>query len=138
MVYSLKLTFVANGNNPVNGGFTPVKPICFGSLEFTIDRFSNLSLSPKGEDSAAIFVGMVHSGSPSLHTILEESSHEGDAASGGEGSFRFLDPRWCNMVTPTVPIATTPPPKNTPTLLTILTTQLWTTTPQPAIGLLLE
>jgi hypothetical protein len=42
-----------------------------------------MSLSLEGEDSGAIFIEMVHSGSPSLNTVFEESSDEGDAASGG-------------------------------------------------------
>jgi hypothetical protein len=52
-------------------------------LEFTADCSGNMSLSPEGEDSGAIFIEMVHSGSPFLHTVFEESSDEGDAASGG-------------------------------------------------------
>jgi hypothetical protein len=59
MVYSLKLTFVANGNNPTDVEFAPDEIICFGSLEFSTDLFSNLSLSPKREGLYAIFVGMV-------------------------------------------------------------------------------
>jgi hypothetical protein len=34
MVYLLKLTFVANGNNLTSIGLTPDETICFGSLEF--------------------------------------------------------------------------------------------------------
>jgi hypothetical protein len=90
MVYSLKLTIVADGNNLADVGITPGETIYFGSLEITIDRFGNLSLSPKGNDSGAIFIGMVHSGSPSLHTILQESFNEGNTASSGGGA---LDPQ---------------------------------------------
>jgi hypothetical protein len=46
MVYSLKLTFVANGNNPTDVGLAPGKKIYFESLEFIIDRFDHLILSP--------------------------------------------------------------------------------------------
>jgi hypothetical protein len=42
------------------------------------------------------------------------------------------------MVNLIVPITTTPPPKNTPALLTILKVSLRTATPQLAIGLILE
>jgi hypothetical protein len=41
-------------------------------------------------DLGTIIVGMVHSGSPSLHTILEESSDEGDIASGEGGALDSL------------------------------------------------
>jgi hypothetical protein len=136
MVYSPKFTFIANGNNPAGIGLAPSKMIYFGSLEFTANRFGNLSLSPEGEDSGAIFIGIVHSGSPSLHTVLEESSDESDAALGRGGSLGFPGPQGCNVVTPTIPIATTPPPENTLTLLTIVMVQLQTATLQPGIGLL--
>jgi hypothetical protein len=86
MVYSSKLSFVANSNNPTGVGLAPAKTICFGSLEFTADRFGHLSLSPHGGGSGAIFMRMVHNGSPSLHTALEDSSDEGGAASGKGGS----------------------------------------------------
>jgi hypothetical protein len=124
MVYSPKLTFVANDNNLTGVGFTPGGTICFGSLEFTANRFGNPSLFPEGNDSGAVFIGMVHNGPRSLHTILEESYDEGDMDSVGGGSLGFPDPRGCNVVTPTIPIITTPPSENTPALLTIPTVQL--------------
>jgi hypothetical protein len=83
MVPSQKLSFVANDNNPTNIGLTLGSIIYFGSLEFTTDR---LSLSPVEGDSSAIFIGMVHSGMPSLHTTLEETSDKDDATSGTGGS----------------------------------------------------
>jgi hypothetical protein len=66
------------------------KTIWIGILEFTADRFGNLSLSPEGNDSGAVFIGMVHNGPPSVHTIHEESSDEGDTTSGGEGALDSL------------------------------------------------
>jgi hypothetical protein len=69
-----QLTIIANGNNLTGAGFTLGETIRFGSLVFTTDRFRNLSLSPKGNDSCAIFVRMVHNGLPSLHTILEDAT----------------------------------------------------------------
>jgi hypothetical protein len=74
MVYSPKLTFIANHNNLTSIGLTPGETICFGSLEFTTNRFDRLSLFPEGDDSCAVFIGMMHSGSPYLHTVLKESS----------------------------------------------------------------
>jgi hypothetical protein len=44
-------------------------------------QFDNMSLSPEGNDSGAVFMGMVHNRSLSLHTILEESTNEDDSAS---------------------------------------------------------
>jgi hypothetical protein len=114
------------------------KTICFESLKFTVDRFGNPSLSPEGNDSVIVFIGMVHSGSPSLHIILEESYNKGDTASGGGGSSGLPGPRGCNVVTLIVPIATTPSSESTPVLLTIPTTPLRTATPQPGTGLLSE
>jgi hypothetical protein len=93
MVYSPKLTFVANGNNLTNVGLALGETIYFGSLEFTTNRLGCLSLSPVGEDSSTIFVGMVHNGSPSLHTTPEENFDEGDATLGkGGGELRTPQP----------------------------------------------
>jgi hypothetical protein len=138
MVYSLKLAFVANDNNLTSVGLIPGETICFGSLEFIADHFDNLSFSPEMNDSGVVFVGMVQNRSPFVHTILEKSSNEGDTALVEGGSSGFPDPRGCNVVTPTAPITTKPPPENTMTLVTIPTVQLWTTAPQPDIGTLLE
>jgi hypothetical protein len=79
MVTLRKLSFIANGNNPIGVGLAPGETTCFGSLEFTADHFGHLSLSPDEQDSSAIFVGMVHNGSPSLSTALEYSSDEDGA-----------------------------------------------------------
>jgi hypothetical protein len=89
MVPSLKLSFVANGNHLTGVGFAPRSTIYFGSLEFPADCLGHLSLSPLERDSSAVFIGMVHNGSPSLHTALEESSDEDGATSGIEDA---LDP----------------------------------------------
>jgi hypothetical protein len=72
----------------------------------------------------------------SFHTILEESSDKGDAASGEWESSGSPDPQGCNVVTTTIPITTTLPLENTPALLTIPTVMVRTTTLQPGIGLL--
>jgi hypothetical protein len=86
---TLRLTFVANNNNPTVIGLAMGETICFGSLEFTANRFGSLSLALKGGDSGVVFIGMVHSGLPSLHTILEESSDEGGSASGEGGAYLY-------------------------------------------------
>jgi hypothetical protein len=92
MVYSPKLSFVANGSNPTDVDLAPDETICFSSLEFTTDSLCRLCLSPQEGDSGALFVWMGHSGSPSLYTTLEDSSDEGGATSGEAGSYRSLSP----------------------------------------------
>jgi hypothetical protein len=82
MVYSPKHIFIVNRNNSTDVDLTPSETISLGSLEHTVDCFSRLSLSSEGDDSCAIFVGMMHNGLPSSHMILEESSSEGGAALG--------------------------------------------------------
>jgi hypothetical protein len=67
----------------ISVGFTLVENIRFGSLEFIADPIDSLSLSAKGNDSSAIFMGMAHSGPPSLCTILEDSTVEFNIASSG-------------------------------------------------------
>jgi hypothetical protein len=109
MVHSPKLAIVTDGKYQTNISFTLGKTIHFGSLEFIADHLYNMSLSPEGNDSGVVFVGMTHSGSPSLHTILEDSVDEVDITSSGGRSFDFPIFQKCNMVTPTVPITTKPP-----------------------------
>jgi hypothetical protein len=92
LVPSLKLSFIANGNHPIGVSLTPGSAICFGSLEFTTDHLSHLSFSPQEWDSSVVFVGMVHNGSPSLHTTLKESSDEYGAALGAWESFGSPNP----------------------------------------------
>jgi hypothetical protein len=85
VVTSQKLS-IANGNNPTGVGLSSGKTIHFDCLEFTVDRLGRLSLSPYEWDSSAIFIGMVHNGSPSLHTTLKDSSDEGGTTSSAGGS----------------------------------------------------
>jgi hypothetical protein len=134
MIHSSKLTFVANMNNLTCVGFAPSKAKCLGSLEFTTDCFGNPSLSPKGNDSGVIFMGMVHNRSPSRHTILEESYDEGHTTSGRGGISGFPNPQGCNMVTQTIAIATTPPLEGTLAFLTIPTVRLQTVALQLGTG----
>jgi hypothetical protein len=93
MVYSPKLSFMANDTNPTGVGLAPGEIICFSSLEFTTDRLGRLSLSPFAGDPGTLFVGMKHSGSPSLHIAIENSSDKGGAISGEGGSSGSPAPR---------------------------------------------
>jgi hypothetical protein len=52
MVYSPKLTFITNHKNTTSIGLALGETIYFGSVEFTTDRFSRLSISPKGMTQA--------------------------------------------------------------------------------------
>jgi hypothetical protein len=61
---------------------------------------------------------MAHSGSPSLHAILEESTGEDDSSSSEGRSSSFPISRDYNVVTPTITIATMPLPEGPPVPLT--------------------
>jgi hypothetical protein len=135
MVPSPKLSFIANGNNLTGIGLTLGSTNRFGSMEFTA-CLGHQSLSPYEWDSSAIFIGMVNSGSPSLHTALEESFGKDGATSGVRGSSGSPGPQGCNVVTPTDPITATPAPENIPALQTIPTVTMWTVAPQPEMELL--
>jgi hypothetical protein len=89
MVYSPKLSCGANGSNSIGIGLSPGETILFDSLEFTTERLGRLSLSPMEGDSGTIFIVMVHSGSPSLHTTVEDSSNKRVVALRTRGA---LDP----------------------------------------------
>jgi hypothetical protein len=81
MVTSQKLPFIANSNILTGVTLAPGEMIYFGSLGITADPLGHLSLSPNEWDSRAIFIGMVHNKSASLHTTLEDSSDEGSTTS---------------------------------------------------------
>jgi hypothetical protein len=100
-----------------------VKPSALGGWSST-DRFDNLSLSPKGNDSGIVFIGMVHNGSLSLHTILKESTDKVDTISSGRGNSGFPILRQCIVMNLTAPITTTPPLEGTLAPLTIPTVLL--------------
>jgi hypothetical protein len=85
MVPSPKLSFITNDNNPTSVDLAPGSTIHFGGLEFIADRLAHLSLSPQKRDLGAMFIGMVHNGSPSLCTTLGEFSNEDSTTSGVEG-----------------------------------------------------
>jgi hypothetical protein len=92
MATSQKLSFIGNSSNPVGIGPASDETICFSGLEFTVDRLGHLSLPPKERGSCAIFIGMVHNGSPSLHITLEDSSDEDGTTLGAGGSSGSLGP----------------------------------------------
>jgi hypothetical protein len=70
MVHSSALAITSGGKHLTYSGFTLGKTICFGSLDFIADCFDSLSLSPKGNGSSTIFLGIAHSRLPPLCAIL--------------------------------------------------------------------
>jgi hypothetical protein len=131
MVQSSTLTITTDGEHLTCGGLFLRKTIRFGSLEFIIESFGSLSLSPKGSNLGAVFMGTAHSRSPSLCTILKKSTDEFYMASSGEGSSGLPISKRCSMGTPLDPIATTPWPKDAPTPHTMTTIPPWTIMPWP-------
>jgi hypothetical protein len=110
-----------DGERLTCGGISLGEIVRFGSLEFIIDYFSNLSLSPKGSDSSAVFVGTAHIGSPPLHIVLEDSANEFYTDSSGEGSSSFPISQRHSIWTLPTPITTTPWPKDAPAPQTMVT-----------------
>jgi hypothetical protein len=62
MVDISMLAVATNGECLMCGVFSLSETIHLGSLEFITDCFSSLSLSPKGRESGAIFVGTTTAG----------------------------------------------------------------------------
>jgi hypothetical protein len=61
-VPSSTLTVSADGERLTCGGFSLREIVYFGSLEFIIDCFGSLSLSPRRSDSDATIMGSTQSG----------------------------------------------------------------------------
>jgi hypothetical protein len=76
MVHSSTLAIVTDGEHLTYGSLSLGETVHFRSLEFIFDYFGSMSLSPKGNVSGTVFVGMACNGSPSLRTILEDSTDE--------------------------------------------------------------
>jgi hypothetical protein len=117
---------------------TQGKAICFDYLEFITGHFDNQGLSPKGNDSGVVFMGMVHRGSLLLHAILEESLSGEDLALSNGVYSGFAIPRECNVVTSAIPIMTMPSLEETPMLHTKPVIPQQTVNPQRDTGLLPE
>jgi hypothetical protein len=135
MVHSSTLDVITDGEHLTCGDFSPGETIFFGSLEFIIDYFGTLSLSLKGSDSGTVFVGTAHCGSPSLCTILKDSTNELYTAPSGEGSSGLPVPQRRSMGTSPAPIVTTPWLEDAPTPQTMTTVPPRTIALRPDTGL---
>jgi hypothetical protein len=106
MVHSSTLTITTDGEHLTCGGFSLNETVCSRSLEFIIDCFGSVSLSPKENDSGIIFVGETCGGLPSLRTILEDTTDEFYMTPSGRGAPASLSPRgtvWGHHLPPSQP-----------------------------------
>jgi hypothetical protein len=85
MVHSSVLTVSTDGERLTCDGFSLGEIIHFGSPEFIAIYFNGLSLYPRGDDSGASFMGSTRNGSPSLRSMIEDSTEEFYMASSGDG-----------------------------------------------------
>jgi hypothetical protein len=104
MVHTSTLT---DGERLTCGGFSLGKTIHFGSLEFITNCFDSPSLSPKGSDSGAIFMGTTRNRSPSLWAMIKDSVDEFYTPSSREGSPGLPVSRRHITRAPHAPIAST-------------------------------
>lgn len=117
---SLMFTIATDGELLTNTRFTPGEVFCFGTFDFVVDRFGYLGVSDEGNVPSPVFVGMTHSGSDSLRTILEDDVEDEDMTASDGGSSDFPAARECNVThTPEGVLANpvagaTPPPAVTP------------------------
>jgi hypothetical protein len=124
MVHSYALVISTDGEHLTCGGFSLGETIHFGSLEFIVNCFGGLSLSPMRNDSGAAFMGSMHGGPPSpLWPMIEDSTKELYMASSGEGGSSLPSSRRHGTGTLSAPVATTP------WLEDVLATQAITTVP---------
>jgi hypothetical protein len=82
MVHTSTLAVTTDVECLTCSGFSLSETVRFGSLEFIADYFGGLSLSPKGSNLGAVFMGTTHSGSPSLWAMIKDSTVEFYTASG--------------------------------------------------------
>jgi hypothetical protein len=86
MVPSLVLTVTTGGEHLSSDVFSFGETICFGSLDFIIDRFSGLRLSPIVHGLGAAVMGSTYGGTPSpLWAMIEDFVEEFHTAWDEEG-----------------------------------------------------
>jgi hypothetical protein len=128
----------SDDGHPFNAELTQDEAIHFKDLEFIAEHSNDQCLSLEGNDLGAVFVGTAHSGSLSLHAILEELPSEDDSVSSNGWSSGYPMPQKCNMVTSAIPVTTTPPSDKTLALQTILAVPRQADAPQPVTRLFPE
>jgi hypothetical protein len=107
MVPSSVLTFSTDGEHLMCGGFSHGETIYLGSIEFIVDYFGSLSLSPKRSDSDSTFMGSTHSRPPSpWRATTEDSTKEFHMASSEGVGFGLPSPRRLNVGVLPAPITT--------------------------------
>jgi hypothetical protein len=82
LVDSPKLVVDADNKHQTDVSFNFGKTIHIRSLDIITNCFRSLSLSTKGNDSGAVFMGMAHNGSTLMHTVLEDFDDEGETLYG--------------------------------------------------------
>jgi hypothetical protein len=107
MVHSSALAVSNDVERLMCAGFSLGETICFGSLEFIINCFGGLSLSPKGCDPGTALMGTTCNGSPSLRTTIKDSTEEFYMTSSGEGSSDLLVSRRHDTGALLAPVTTT-------------------------------
>jgi hypothetical protein len=94
MVPSSLIAIATNGEHVTCGGFSQGEPVHLENFEFIVDYFGGLSLSPRGSNEGAIFVGSTCSGaSTPPRATIEDSTEEYLKALSGEGGIEHLSPR---------------------------------------------
>jgi hypothetical protein len=138
IINSSMLTVATDGECLICGGCSLCKTIRFGWLEFIANCFDSLSLSTKGSDSGAIFMGTTRRGSLLLRAMIEDSIDEFYTASSGEGSSGLPISRRHSMGALPVPIKTTPWSADALTTQTMTMVPPWTLAPRSYTGIPLE
>jgi hypothetical protein len=115
------LAIATDGAHLMCSGFNLGKTIRFGGLELLVDCFGSLSLSPKGSDSCAIFVGTTRTGSPPLGPMIEDFNRLFNMASRREGIFDLFISQWQSTGALPAPIGTTPWLEDTSTTQAMIT-----------------
>jgi hypothetical protein len=115
-------------------GFSLGQTIHFGSLEFIVDHFGDLSFSPMGDSSDVVVMGSNHGGCPH-NGSGQETSPRGSPWlwMEEEGSTSLLLGGMARGLRPPQP-----QPENPPTVQATTTTPLWQATPWSDTNLPLE
>jgi hypothetical protein len=125
MVPSSVLTVATDSQHLSCGGFSLGETIHFGSLEFIINCFGGLSLSPMGDGSDAIVMGSTRGGPTSpLRAMMGDSVAEFHMALDGEGRIDLLSTRMYGMGASLAPATTISRLESTPTARALMTIPL--------------